>query len=315
MSSGIQNDIEKLNHEVLKLKKKLDAVILVHNYQLPEIQDIADIRGDSLQLSREAARTDADVIVFCGVHFMAETAAILSPDKKVLLPVKEAGCPMADMITVEGVRALREQYPDVPVVCYVNSSAEVKAESDICCTSANAVEVVNSLDAERVILIPDKHLARYVMEHTDKKIIAYQGFCPTHARLMVEDVIKAKKEHPNAVFVAHPECRIDVLHHADHVMSTSGMFRYARESDAKEFIIGTESGMLYMLHRENPGKKFYSASELMTCPNMRLTTLEHLIEAMEDLKHVVTVDENIRERAEKCLDKMLALRTPAPQSG
>jgi len=314
MSSGIQGDIEKLNRDVARLKAKLNAVILVHNYQIPEIQDIADIRGDSLGLSRAAAETDADVIVFCGVLFMAETAAILSPDKKVLLPVKEAGCPMADMITVDGVRELRERYPGAPVVCYVNSSAEVKAESDICCTSANAIEVVNSLDVDRVIFIPDKHLARYVMDHTDKEVIAHQGFCPTHARLMVRDVIKAKREHPNALFVAHPECRIDVLQLADHVASTSGMFRYARESDAQEFIIGTETGMLYMLHRENPGKKFYPASELMTCPNMKLNTLEHVIEAMEEMKHLVTVDEDVRERAKRCVDRMLAVGTQVARS-
>jgi len=315
MASRIQVDIEKLSRDVAELKAKLNAVILVHNYQLPEIQEIADIRGDSLGLSREAARTNADVIVFCGVLFMAETAAILSPDKTVLLPVKEAGCPMADMITVEGVRALREQNPGAPVVCYVNSSAEVKAESDICCTSANAIEVVNSLDAERVIFVPDKHLGRYVAEHTDKEIIAHEGFCPTHARLTVEEVIKVKKEHPNAAFVAHPECRIDVLRHADHVASTSGMFTYARESGAEEFIVGTETGMLYVLHRANPDKKFYPASELMTCPNMRLNTLEHVVEAMEEIKHVITVDKDIRERARKCLDRMLAIKTPAPQSG
>ncbi len=314
MGSRIQGDIEKLSQDVAKLKQQLNAVILVHNYQLPEIQEIADIRGDSLGLSREAAKTDADVIVFCGVLFMAETAAILSPDKTVLLPVKEAGCPMADMITVEGVHALREQNPGAPVVCYVNSSAEVKAESDICCTSANAIEVVNSLDAERVIFVPDKHLGRYVAEHTDKEIVAHEGFCPTHARLTVEDVIKAKKKHPNAVFVAHPECRIDVLRRADHVASTSGIFTYARESDAEEFIIGTETGMIYVLHRENPDKKFYPASELMTCPNMRLNTLEHVVEAMEEIKHVITVDKDIRERARKCLERMLAIRTPAPKS-
>lgn len=315
MALRIQADIDRLSRKVAELKENLNAVILVHNYQAPEIQEIADIRGDSLGLSREAAQTGADVIVFCGVLFMAETAAILSPDKTVLLPVKEAGCPMADMITVEGVRALREENPGAPVVCYVNSSADVKAESDICCTSANAVEVVNSLDAERVIFVPDKHLGRYVAEHTDKEVIAHEGFCPTHARLMVEDVIKAKKDHPNAAFVAHPECRIDVLGHADHVASTSGMFTYARESGAQEFIIGTETGMLYMLQRENPDKKFYPASELMTCPNMRLNTLEHVVEAMEDRKHVITVDENIRERARKCLDRMLAIKTPAAQSG
>jgi len=252
--------------------------------------------------------------VFCGVLFMAETAAILSPDKKVLLPVKDAGCPMADMITVDGVRKLRAEHPGAPVVCYVNSSAEVKAESDVCCTSANSIEVVNSLDEDRVIFIPDKHLARYAAGHTDKEIIAYQGFCPTHARLSVEDVIKAKKEHPDAMFVAHPECRWDVLQLADHVTSTSGIFRYAQESSALEFIIGTETGMLYMLHQQNPDKSFYPASDLMTCPNMKMNTLEHVIEAMEDMKFLITVEENVRERARKCLDKMLAIGVQAAQS-
>jgi quinolinate synthase len=314
MSSRIQADIEKLQQQGAALKEKLNAIILVHNYQIPEIQQIADIRGDSLELSRVAAETDADVIVFCGVLFMAETAAILSPDKKVLLPVKDAGCPMADMITVDGVRKLRAENPGAPVVCYVNSSAEVKAESDVCCTSANAIEVVNSLDEDRAILLPDKHLARYVAEHSDKEIIAYQGFCPTHARLSVEDVVKAKKEHPDAMFVAHPECRWDVLQLADHVTSTSGTFRYAQESSALEFIIGTETGMLYMLHQENPGKRFYPAAELMTCPNMKMNTLEHVIEAMEEMKYLITVEKNVRERARKCLDKMLAVGAQAAQS-
>jgi quinolinate synthase len=314
MSSRIRADIENLQQQVAALKNNLDAIILVHNYQVPEIQQIADIRGDSLELSRVAAETDADVIVFCGVQFMAETAAILSPDKKVLLPVKEAGCPMADMITVDGVRKLRAENPGAPVVCYVNSSAEVKAESDVCCTSANAVEVVNSLDEDRAIFIPDKHLGRYVAEHTDKEIITYQGFCPTHARLTVEDVVKAKREHPDALFVAHPECRWDVLQLADHVTSTSGIFRYARESGAREFIIGTEIGMLYMLHQENPDKEFYPASELMTCPNMKLNDLEHVIEAMEEMKYLITVEEDVRKRARKCLDKMLAVRAQAVQS-
>jgi len=314
MSSRIQSDIENLQQQVAALKEKLNAIILVHNYQIPEIQDIADIRGDSLELSRVAADTDAEVIVFCGVQFMAETAAILSPDKKVLLPVKDAGCPMADMITVDGVRKLRAQNPGVPVVCYVNSSAEVKAESDICCTSANAVEVVNSLDEDRVIFIPDKHLARHVAGHSDKEIIAHQGFCPTHALLSAEHVLEAKNEHPDAMLVAHPECRWDVLQLADHVTSTSGMFRYARESSAKEFIIGTETGMLYMLHKQNPDKNFYPASDLMTCPNMKLNTLEHVILAMEEMKYLITIEENVRERARKCLDKMLAVGAQAAQS-
>jgi quinolinate synthase len=314
MSSRIQADIENLQQQVAALKEKLNAIILVHNYQIPEIQQIADIRGDSLELSRVAAETDADVIVFCGVQFMAETAAILSPDKKVLLPVKEAGCPMADMITVDGVHKLRAEHPGAPVVCYVNSSAEVKAESDVCCTSANAIEVANSLNEDRAILVPDKHLARYVAKHTDKEIIAYQGFCPTHAMLTAEDIVKAKKEHPDAMFVAHPECRWDVLQLADHVTSTSGIFRYARESSATEFIIGTETGMLYMLHEQNPDKTFYPASDLMTCPNMKMNTLEHVIEAMEDMKFLITVEENVRERARKCLDKMLAIGAQAAQS-
>ena len=239
-----------------RLKQELNAVILAHYYQESEIQDLADFVGDSLALAQQAAKTTAEVIVFCGVHFMAETAKILNPGKLVLLPDLKAGCSLSDRCPPQAFQAFRKKHPEAYVVTYVNSSAEVKAESDVCCTSANAIEVVNSLDEDQIIFVPDKHLGRWVSEHTDKKIVSHQGFCPTHARLMVEDVLKAKEAHPDALFVAHPECRYDVLLLADHVTSTAGMFKFAAKSDAKEFIIGTEIGMLYMLHRNNPGKRF-----------------------------------------------------------
>ncbi len=300
--------LEKQKEEILRLKQEKNAVILVHNYQREEIQDIADFRGDSLGLSRAATGTDADVIVFCGVYFMAETAAVLSPDKKVLLPVKEAGCPMADMITARRLIRVKEKHPDTAVVCYVNTSAEVKAECDICCTSSNAIKVVNSItDHDRVIFVPDRYLARWVDEHTDKKIIYYQGFCPTHYRLTEDDVLKAKAEHPDAEFVAHPECSFVVLKLADHVASTSGMFTYVKSSSSKKFIIGTEMGLLTMLRRENPDKEFYLPSGHLICANMKLTTLGWVVEALKHEQHVVTVDPVVREKAKRALDRMLAL--------
>src|SRR3989338_5650164 len=266
---------DSLKKTIARLKKKRNAVIIVHNYQRDEIQEIADISGDSLALSQAAVRTDADVIVFCGVHFMAESASILNPDKMVLLPVKEAGCPMADMITPEKLRAKRKEYPEAAVVCYVNSSAEVKAESDIACTSSNAVEIVRSLKEKQIIFVPDKNLGRYIQDQVpEKEIILWEGFCPTHIRVQEEDIMRSKNLCPNAEMIAHPECNPEVLALADHICSTGGMFKYVKQSNSREFIIATESGMLYKLQKENPDKKFYLPTPRLVCANMKLITLD-----------------------------------------
>jgi quinolinate synthase len=306
-----QNDKEyqqDLKEKISQLKKQKDAVILAHNYQRDEIQDVADIVGDSLQLARAGARVDADIIVFCGVRFMAESASILNPDKKVLLPVKEAGCPLADMITAEKLKGLKSQYPDAACVCYVNSSAEVKAESDVACTSSNAIEIVRSLPNKKIIFVPDENLGKYVQSQVpEKEIILWKGFCPTHIRLSEEEVIKTKGEHPQAEFLAHPECNPEVLKLADQICSTGGMFKYARASDSREFIIGTESGMIYRLQKENPDKKFYLPSEHLICANMKLTTLGWLAHSLELEINIVEVAEDIRIRAKKSLDRMLEI--------
>jgi quinolinate synthase len=298
------NLIEKIQ----QLKKKRKAIVLAHNYQIGEVQDIADYLGDSLGLSRTASKTDAEVIIFCGVLFMAETASILCPDKKVLMPDINAGCPMVDMITPEALVALKKKHPQALVVGYVNTSAAVKAEIDVCCTSANAVRVVNSLkDSQEIIFVPDKYLANYVSTKTDKKIIPWNGYCPTHVKILPEDVVKAKRNYPQAKVVIHPECIPEVVTMADEVLSTEGMCRYAKESDAQEIIVGTEPGLIYRLKKENPQKKFYPASILATCPNMRLTNLEKVLWSLEDMKDEVKVPENIRLKAKRAVDKMLEI--------
>lgn len=311
MSSKISirqaHDVYELQQEIRKLLKEKNAIMLAHNYQRDEIQEMADVSGDSLALSQIAAKTDAEVIVFCGVHFMAESASILSPDKTVILPRIEAGCPMADMVTVEKLIEKKKELPGVPVVCYVNSSADVKAESDICCTSANAVKVVNSVKGDMVLMIPDMNLSMYTARFTKKEVIPWKGFCPTHQYLKPSDVLEMKKQHPNAKFVAHPECTPEVLDLADHICSTSGMYKYAKESDAKEFIIGTEMGILYKLKKENPQKKFYLCSNKLICPNMKLTTLEDVYSGIRDMENIVKVPEEIRIRAKKALDRMLEI--------
>lgn len=297
-----------LKKKINKLRKEKNAVILAHNYQRDEIQDIADITGDSLQLARAATKVDADIIEFCGVHFMAESASILNPEKKVLLPVKEAGCPLADMITAEKLRALKAQHPDAACVCYVNSAAEVKAESDVACTSSNAIEVVRSLANKKIIFVPDENLGKYAQLNVpEKEIILWKGFCSTHIRLSEEEVIKAKKEHPQAEFLAHPECNPEVLELADQVCSTGGMFKYAQAAKSKEFIIGTESGMLYRLQKENPDKRFYLPSEHLVCANMKLTTLGWVAHSLEAEVFEVRVAEEVRLKAKKSLDKMLEI--------
>ena len=299
---------ERLKREIRELLRRRNAVMLAHNYQRDEIQEIADITGDSLGLSQEAAKTEAEVIVFCGVHFMAESAAILSPGKTVLLPRMEAGCPMADMVTADDLRTWRETHPEAVVVTYVNSSAEVKALSDICCTSGNAVNVVRSIPADReIFMVPDRNLAHYVAKKSGRALTWWDGYCPTHERFKVEAAVRAKADHPEALLVVHPECPPDVVAMADAVLSTSGIYSYCRKTDAKEFIIGTEMGILYRLRKENPGKVFHLASRALICPNMKLTTLEDVRDSLETLSPQVSVPAEVREGALAALEAMLAV--------
>ncbi len=302
MANGDTDILDKIN----KLKKERNAVFLVHNYQLGEVQDIADFTGDSLELSQKAAGTDADVILFCGVHFMAETAAIICPDKTVLLPDLHSGCPMADMITAEYLREKKAEFPDAKVVCYVNSTAEVKAESDICCTSANAVKIVEKFPKnEQIIFVPDKYLGDYVARQTGRDLILWPGYCPTHARIKAADISQLKTEYPDAKVIVHPECRQEVKELADAVLSTGGMIRYAAETDAREVIIGTEMGIIHRLKKENPGKHFIPASEQAICPRMKLITLETVLWSLENMENIITIPEDIRLKAKTAVDKML----------
>ncbi len=295
--------------DINRLKKERQAIILAHNYQHPEVQDIADYVGDSLGLAQTAAQTNAKVIVFCGVHFMAETAAILCPDKIVLMPDPQAGCPMANMITVRELRELRKQYPDATVVTYVNSSAAIKAESDYCCTSSNAVQIVASIPkAKRIIFIPDQHLGHYVQTQTKRdNMILWRGYCPTHRRILPEDISKKKQLHPNALVVVHPECMTEVVNMADKVASTSGILKYCNESKNKTFIIGTEIGLIHRLKKESPDKIFIAASDLADCPNMKLNTLEKLLWSLDDMVYKVTLPEEIAHPALKSIQKMLSI--------
>ena len=299
---------KKIVTRIKELKKKRNAIILAHNYQLPEVQDIADFRGDSLELSRAAAKTDAQVIVFCGVYFMAETAAILSPDKLVIMPDVSAGCPMANMMNADDLRKLKGEHPKAVTVGYVNTSAAVKAELDYCCTSTNAVAVVNALkDEKEIIFVPDKYLADYVSKKSGRKLIAWHGFCPTHVKILPEDLKREKKFHPLAKVMVHPECLPAVVALADVVLSTSQMAKYAKEDPAREFIIGTESGLLYRLKQDNPDKEFYLASERAVCPNMKRTTQEKVLWSLEELKDEVKVPEDIRNKARLAIERMLAI--------
>jgi quinolinate synthase len=307
-----QDDIkykEDLKKKIQKLKEEKDAVIIVHNYQRDEIQDIADISGDSLALSQAVVKIDAKVIVFCGVDFMAESASILNPEKIVLLPVVEAGCPMADMVTVERLREKKKKHPNAAIVCYVNSSADIKAESDICCTSSNAIQIVKSLkDYKEIILIPDKNLGRYVQNNVpDKKIILWEGFCPTHIRVSKEEVLRMKELHPEAEILAHPECNPDILSVSNAICSTAGMFRYVKNSKSKSFIIATEAGMLYGLKKANPDKEFYVPTERLVCPTMKLTTLGWVVHSLEAMEHQIKITGETRERAYKALARMLEI--------
>ncbi|NJD55743.1 MAG: quinolinate synthase [Nitrospirae bacterium] len=323
------SDLSALRDQILRFKEEKRAVILSHNYQRDEVQEIADFVGDSLELSRTAATLDCAMIVFCGVHFMAESASILSPEKTVLLPEREAGCPMADMIRADAPRPVRKtfpgfenppayvyppefslkdikkQNPGVPVVAYVNTTAEVKAESDICCTSANVVRVIESLPGDAVICVPDKNLSMWAAKNTRKKVIAWDGYCNIHERVTVEDIGRARREHPQAVVMAHPECRIEVLELADHVTSTSGMLRFATASPETEFVVGTEIGLLHRLRKETPNKVFYPLRNDMVCPNMKKTTLQSILRSFRENTFVVNVPEHVRIPAKLALDRML----------
>ena len=292
-----------------KLKKDRGAVILAHNYQRAEVQDAADFVGDSLELSRQAAAVDARVILFCGVHFMAETAAILCPGRTVLVPDENAGCPMANMLTLRELRRAKAEHPGAAVVCYVNSSAAVKAESDICCTSANAVEVVASIPRDReVLFVPDSSLGGYVSGKLGRPLILWPGYCPTHHRILADEIRRLKQAWPQAPLVVHPECTEDVIALADHVASTTGIIRYCRESAAREIIVGTEIGLLHRLELDSPGKRILMLGALADCPNMKLNTLEKMVWALDDMAPEVRVDPAVAVGARAAIERMLAIR-------
>lgn len=295
--------------EIAHLKKVRNAVILAHNYTRGEVQDAADFTGDSLELARRATEVDADVIVFCGVWFMAETAKILNPSKKVLIPEPSAGCPMADMITGEQLRALKAKNPGAKAVCYVNSTAEVKAECDICVTSGNAEKVMAKFAPDdKILFVPDQHLGGHIAGLLNRNYVLWPGYCPTHAAITVNAIESAKKLHPGAPVMVHPECAKDVRDAADEQLSTGGMCRFARESSHREFIVGTEVGILHRLRKENPGKSFYPVSERIVCPNMKKTTLDNLAESLREMKTEVEVPQDIAVRAKRAIDAMLAVR-------
>lgn len=299
---------EELISEISKLKKEKNAVIVAHYYQIDEVQEVADIVGDSFALSKYCAETDADAIVFCGVSFMAESAKILSPDKKVYLPKSTAGCPMADMITADDVRELREKYPNAAFVCYVNSSAETKAECDVCCTSSNALNIVKSLEEKDIVFIPDKNLGSYIAQQApEKNVILYDGYCYTHNKITVEDVEKVKKAHPDAIVAIHPECPPEVVEKADFVGSTLQIINYCTESEHNKFIIGTEMGILYDLNKKNKDKQFYLLTPRFVCTNMKKTTLESVYDALKNEQYETFVDEDIRQKSKATLEKMLEM--------
>lgn len=299
---------EELKQEIRELASRRGAVILAHNYCRGEVQDVADFTGDSLELARKAAETDADVIVFCGVYFMAETAKILNPSRTVLVPDASAGCPMADMVTAEQLRALKAEHPNAKAVCYVNSTAEVKAECDICVTSGNAERVMSTFPKDReIIFVPDRHLGSHIAEKLGVSYILWPGYCPTHARLTAKQVAAARAAHPGAPVLVHPECPKEVRDAADERLSTGGMCRYARESSARTILVGTETGILHRLRKENPGKTFVQVCESMVCPNMKKTTLENLRDSLRDGKTEVVVPADISARAKRAIDAMLAV--------
>ncbi|MBA4534288.1 quinolinate synthase NadA [Brevibacillus halotolerans] len=295
----------ELRERLFQLKKERNAIILAHFYQRPEIQEVADFIGDSFGLAQKAKETEADVILFCGVHFMGESAKILNPNKTVIIPDERAGCPMADMVNVEGLRKVKAQHPNAKVVAYINTSADVKAETHICCTSSNAQRVIESVDSDEVIWVPDKNLGHYVSQFTNKKMIIWEGYCNTHDQLSVQDIMLMKAEHPEALVVVHPECRPEIVALADYVGSTTGILKFCKESNQKEFIIGTEDGTRYMLEKESPTKQFYFASKYLVCPNMKVNTLKKCVEALETLKPQIYVPEHVANAARASLERML----------
>ncbi len=297
-----------MKEKIQALAKAKNAIILAHNYQPAEIQEVADLCGDSLEMSIKAAATKADIIICCGVHFMAETAAILSPEKTVLLPNPDAGCPMAEMVTPEALVARKKELGNIPVITYVNSSAAVKAVSDICCTSANVIKVVNAMDADEVLMTPDKNLAKYAAANTAKMVHLWEGYCPFHNNLTVQEVMTAKSAHPKALFVAHPECPPQILELADSIQSTSGMIRFAGESSGDQFILGTEIGLLHPISKAHPQKQFYPASKKMMCKDMKKISLENILESLTTLSGEVRVPEEIRIKALGSVQKMIDLK-------
>ena len=301
------SEFNQIKQRIARLKDELKAIIVAHNYQRPEIQDIADFVGDSLELSRQCTEVDAQTIVFCGVRFMAETAAIINPDRTVLLPEGDAGCPLANTITADELKGWKQRYPKASVVCYVNSSAEVKAESYICCTSANGFKVVESVPNDEIIFVPDQNLGHFISTQTKKRLILYPGFCYVHHRLKPEQVKLAKQLHPEAQILVHPECRPEVIALADAALSTSQMLRYVKASSHRSFIIGTEEGLLHRLRLENPDKSFCLVTKCQICTDMKKTTLETLAQAMELRQNIVTVPEAIRIKAQHAVDRMLAI--------
>lgn len=296
---------EKIQGQIKRLKEEKGAIILAHNYQIGEVQDVADYVGDSLGLSQQAAQVEEKVIIFCGVHFMAETAAILAPRKTVLMPDIRAGCPMASMVTAEELSGWKKDYPGREVVCYVNTTADVKAECDICCTSSNAVEVVNSLEGDEILFVPDKNLAAYVSRFTEKKIIPWDGYCYVHNNILAKDIQEKKSHHPEAEVWVHPECRPEVIDLADKVLSTGGMVKEARRSSKKEIIIGTESGVIYRLEKENPGKNFYPSLNTAICYNMKKINLLKVLNSLENMVHKVEVPAEISQRARRAIERMI----------
>jgi quinolinate synthase len=298
----------ELKERILQLKKEHNAIILAHYYQRDEIQEVADFRGDSLLLAQKAASTDADVIVFCGVHFMGESAKILAPNKTVLIPDERAGCPMADMVNVDGLRALKKQHPKAKVVAYINTSAEVKSETDICCTSANAIKVIESVDAEEIIWVPDKNLGDYVSKFTSKKMIIWEGYCNTHDMLTVKDVEEMKARYPNARFVVHPECRPEVVKLGDFVGSTTAIIKYCKESDCQEFIVGTEDGTGYQLRLDSPNKTFHFATKYLVCPNMKVNNLKKVVRCLETMQPQIYVPPHVADQARASLERMLQVK-------
>jgi quinolinate synthase len=305
----IMMDRSELIKQILQLKKEKKAVIVAHNYQVDDVQEIADMVGDSLALSRYCANTDSEVVVYCGVHFMAESAKILSPEKTVLLPEIDAGCPMADMVTAESLREKKKEYPGAAVVCYINSTAEVKAECDICCTSSNAIDIIKSIREKDIIFVPDQNLGSYVARMVpEKNIILWKGFCVTHHKIKAEEVKKIKELHPDALLLVHPECQPNIVELADYVGSTKQIIDYATQSEKQKFIIGTEMGVLYKLKKENPAKTFYLMSQGLVCPNMKKTSLSSVYHALKEMRYQIELDEDIRLKAKGSLDRMLKVK-------